>query len=169
MVAEVVGTSALLHNSLEEEAGITQVFAAGHNPATVVLNLPRGTVEILRRDVGVTLEFDFVNETSLDGSYILDGATVPPGWQATISVFKEGSSGPFFLSLFGEGSNLPSRHLGGDQQTLTVVQDNCTREPMPLELIATPYGHHNADSTRSNLTIRYQVTLELVSDCESLN
>jgi hypothetical protein len=164
-LATVAGACFLLHTSAQSGDALRDVQWVTRVDQ-IIVNSPSGDVQLLQDRDGLTVRFDFKGQTSqLEAGFLLDGAMVPSGWRATVHAYNLGASGAFTLSFFGDEANLPPRHLSYDQGTLTVQHDNCSSEPLPLELTATPYGVQEFDSTSSNLTLQYKVTLELISDC----
>jgi hypothetical protein len=160
----VAGASFYMHSSAQVATAALTV----HQTPTdqIIVDNTFGDVQLVENGDGLTMKFSFNGqEGALDAGYLLEGAMVPPGWRATVNVYNLGASGAFALSFFGDEANLPPRHLSHDQGTLTVQHDNCSSEPLPLAISATPYGVQEFDSENSNLTLRYRVTLELVNEC----
>ncbi len=158
----VAGASLYLHTS----AQIAEARPKAHlTPIdSIVVNSQPGDIQLLESGDGLTVKFDFMGQTTgLEAGYLLDGAVIPPGWRATVTAYNLDASGAFTLSFFGDEA--PPRHLSHDQGTLTVLHDNCTTEPLPLQLTATPYGTQEFDSQGAELTMRYKVTLELINEC----
>ncbi len=122
-----------------------------------------GTVTMESTADGMFITFDFQSTSNLNADYVLRGAELPPGWQARITITNVSSSGGFFLEVL---EDLVPRHLGQHEEAITMHHSNCKMIPVPLLLEVSPYQAKRHD-TEVELTIRYNVTLELASDCET--
>lgn len=164
----VAGASLYMHTSAKvvQAHPNEKLYPHMHPGSDGLPDKTSGDVQLVENGDGLTMKFNFNGQDgALDAGYLLEGAMIPPGWRATVNVYNLGASGAFALSFFGDEANLPPRHLSHDQGTLTVQHDNCSSEPLPLAISATPYGVQEFDSENSNLTLRYRVTLELVNEC----
>lgn len=166
-LAAVAGASLYLHTSAQEINTAAHAQFSPHEPGhSVIPQNKTGDVTLLEVGDGLTVQFDFKGLTTpLAAGFLLEGAVVPPGWRATVTARNVDASGAFTLLFFGDEANLAPRHLSHDQGTLTVAYDNCSTEPLPLEMTATPYGTQEFNSTTAALTLHYNVTLELISEC----
>ncbi len=121
------------------------------------------SVKALEDEDGLVLHYKFNDQRLLVATDVLHNVAVPPGFRATIYVTNIDSSGTYFLSFFD--ADLPARNLAQDQGSVTETYDNCSDSPVPLMFSAQPYGNHYFTSTESELTVRYYITFELLSQC----
>ena len=157
-----IAGSALYVHDAAQVAEAQPTFASIDSVGPSLGAEPTGTVVALDDANGLVLEYDFADKNALIADNVLGGVAVPPGFRATIYDTTIASSGAFFLSFFD--ADTAPRHLAEGASAITETYDNCSGEPVPLLLQAEPYGQDDF-STQSELTLRYYITFELLSEC----
>ncbi|MBL4634868.1 MAG: hypothetical protein JKY56_13430 [Kofleriaceae bacterium] len=107
---------------------------------------------------GMSVNFVFADMGQVNATALLEGAKLPTGWEAHVTISLESSDHPLFLD--GLPGTVP-RHLSSTSPSVSFSYTNCTGAAMPLSLTATPYLRPEGGATSA--TVNYTAQLSLVS------